>query len=267
MIPKIIHYCWFGHNPKSEIILKCIQSWKKNCPDFEIIEWNEKNFNVKMIPYVKAAYEDKKWAFVSDYARLYAVYMCGGVYLDTDVFLHNSIDELLKYKCWLASDDVRYIATGLGFGAEKGNMTIKAIMDAYNNYEYPSGTNVVRDTRVVEALYPSWIKSDKNLLLGDLFIIGLKEYGRYATHLYTYTWADELKRKQREEEILNRKREGLSVKLVWELKCFMRQPKFIKYFDRKRGSIIEKIYTFIAYDLIDCVIWYYVKRLWIKVKK
>ena len=114
MIPKIIHYCWFGGNPKSNLIKQCIDSWKKYCPDYQLIEWNESNFDINCNPYVKAAYEDKKWAFVSDYVRLYIVYNQGGVYLDTDVLLHNGIDELLKNSCWMASDDVRYISTGLG---------------------------------------------------------------------------------------------------------------------------------------------------------
>ncbi len=78
MIPKVIHYCWFGGNPKSEIIKQCIESWKKYCPDYEIKEWNEENFDVNCIQYVKDAYEAKKWAFVSDYARLAIIYKMGG---------------------------------------------------------------------------------------------------------------------------------------------------------------------------------------------
>ncbi len=79
MIPKIIHYCWFGRNPKPDIVIKCIDSWKKHCPDYEIIEWNEDNFDVNMIPYTKEAYKNKKWAFVSDYARLWVINNRGGI--------------------------------------------------------------------------------------------------------------------------------------------------------------------------------------------
>lgn len=78
MIPKVIHYCWFGRNPKTEIIEKCIASWRKYCPDWEIIEWNEDNYDVEKVPFVKEAYEAKKWAFVSDYARLDILYNHGG---------------------------------------------------------------------------------------------------------------------------------------------------------------------------------------------
>ncbi len=79
MIPKVIHYCWFGKNEKPDIIKKCIESWKKYCPDYKIKEWNETNFDVNCIPYVRKAYLDKKWSFVSDYARLYAIYTQGGI--------------------------------------------------------------------------------------------------------------------------------------------------------------------------------------------
>lgn len=196
MIPKVIHYCWFGGNPKSEIIQKCIDSWREFCPDYEIIEWNESNFDVNCIQYTADAYADQKWAFVSDYARLKVIYENGGIYLDTDVLLHNSLDELLQYNCWLASDDVRYIATGLGFGAKKHNEIIHNLESAYQNYKYPAGTNVVRDTNILEALLPQWKKSNKSSDVGCVHIIGRSDYGKYATHLYTYTWADEERKKE-----------------------------------------------------------------------
>ena len=87
MIPKKIHYCWFGRGQKSELILRCIESWKKYCPDYEIIEWNEDNLDISSCDYAREAYEEKKWAFVSDYARLCALKEYGGIYLDTDMQL------------------------------------------------------------------------------------------------------------------------------------------------------------------------------------
>ena len=102
MIPKIIHYCWFGGNPKPQILLNCIESWKKFCPDYEIIEWNESNFDVNFCAYSTRAYEAKKWAFVSDIARIKIIYDYGGIYLDTDVLLKNSLDNLLLYDAWFA---------------------------------------------------------------------------------------------------------------------------------------------------------------------
>ena len=96
MIPKIIHYCWFGRNPKPKLAEKCMRSWKKYCKDYKIIEWNEDNFDISKAPlYVQQTKNKKKWAYVTDYVRLYAVYKCGGVYLDTDVEIVNSLDDLL----------------------------------------------------------------------------------------------------------------------------------------------------------------------------
>ena len=96
MIPKKIHYCWFGGNPLPETVQRCINSWRKFCPDYEIIEWNESNYNIHKIPFIAEAYDAKKYAFVSDYARLDIIYNEGGIYLDTDVELIRSLDTLLS---------------------------------------------------------------------------------------------------------------------------------------------------------------------------
>lgn len=95
MIPKIIHYCWFGGNPLPELAVKCIESWKKYCPDYEIKRWDESNFDLNCCDYVKEAYQAKKWAFVSDYARFKVLYDDGGLYFDTDVELIKPIDDIL----------------------------------------------------------------------------------------------------------------------------------------------------------------------------
>ena len=100
MIPKVIHYCWFGGNPLPELAQKCIASWKKYCPDYEIKEWNESNFDLNCCDYVREAYEAKKWAFVSDVARLYAMVHEGGIYMDTDVEVIAPLDSLLQYSNW-----------------------------------------------------------------------------------------------------------------------------------------------------------------------
>lgn len=95
MIPKKIHYCWFGRNPLPESALKCIASWRKYLPDYEIIEWNEDNFDVNSIPYTRQAYESKKYAFVSDYARFKILYEHGGLYFDTDVEVIRPMDDII----------------------------------------------------------------------------------------------------------------------------------------------------------------------------
>ena len=137
MIPKVIHYCWFGGNPLPELSLRCIESWKKYCPDYEIIEWNESNYNIESAPlYVRQAYEAKKWAFVSDYVRLDLIYKYGGIYLDTDVELISSLDPFLDNDCFMGLETDIYIATGLGFGAISRHKAIKELMGLYDDMPF-----------------------------------------------------------------------------------------------------------------------------------
>ena len=131
-IPKVLHYCWFGGAPKPKNIQNCIRSWKKYCPDYEIIEWNEQNFEISANRYAQQAYEAKKYAFVSDYARLAVVYEYGGIYLDTD---------------------------GLGFGACKGNPVVQALLRDYDALDFIKADGSVdltpcpeRNTKVLQTL-------------------------------------------------------------------------------------------------------------------
>lgn len=137
MIPKVIHYCWFGGNPLPELALKCIESWKKYCPDYEIVEWNEENFDISQAPlYVRQAYDCKKWAFVTDYVRLQVVCDNGGVYLDTDVEIIKPIDDLLVYNSFFGFESNYYINTGVGFGAVKGHALLEVLMKDYENIPF-----------------------------------------------------------------------------------------------------------------------------------
>ncbi|MBE6824277.1 MAG: glycosyl transferase [Ruminococcaceae bacterium] len=151
MIPKKIHYCWFGRGQKSELILKCIESWKKYCPDYEIIEWNEDNLDVNATLYTKQAYENKKWAFVSDYARLYALYNEGGVYFDTDVEVLKPIDEFLKNKSFTGFEVKDSPVTAV-MGACAGDSVIKMLLDYYDGAKFinDDGTmNMVTNTHII----------------------------------------------------------------------------------------------------------------------
>lgn len=130
-IPKTIHYCWFGESPLPASVKKCIKSWKKYCPDYKIIEWNESNFDIQCNYFCKKMAEEKKWAFISDYARLKIVYEYGGIYLDTDVELIRTLDELLKYNAFMGFQDSKEINTGLGFGAIREHKFIKENMGYY----------------------------------------------------------------------------------------------------------------------------------------
>lgn len=134
-IPKTIHYFWFGKKEKPKIFYKCIESWKKFCPDYEIKEWNEENFDVNINKYTKQAYEKKKYAFVSDYARFYILYNYGGIYLDIDVEILKKIDELLSNNMFLGFEDLNYVNPGLIMGAKKNDNTIRDILDIYDKFE------------------------------------------------------------------------------------------------------------------------------------
>lgn len=136
IIPKVIHYCWFGHAPLPERYKEWMKSWKRYCPDYEIVEWNESNYDVTKHPYMRAAYDAKKWGFVSDYARLDIIYENGGIYLDTDVELVKNLDELLYQDGFAGVDSSGRLSTGLGFGARKGLRLIKDWCDDYRNYDF-----------------------------------------------------------------------------------------------------------------------------------
>lgn len=136
MIPKIIHYCWFGGNELPESVKKCIDSWKKFAPDYELKLWNESNYDVNSHPYIKAAYENKKYAFVTDYVRLDVVNTYGGIYLDTDVELIKPINHFLTLGAFMALEQPGRVATGLGFGAKANNPVISANLKAYDNLNF-----------------------------------------------------------------------------------------------------------------------------------
>lgn len=140
-IPKIIHYCWFGKKPLGALEKKCIDSWKKYCPDYELKLWTESNFNISCNKYVSQAYESGKYAFVSNYARLYAIYNYGGIYFDTDVELLKPIDSLLEYKAFIALEvgsptpygRLILANSGSGIGAEPHSETVRKMMRIYES--------------------------------------------------------------------------------------------------------------------------------------
>ena len=134
-IPKIIHYCWFGRNPLPPEVLQCIESWKKFCPDYEIKCWNEDNFDINQNRFCKQAYEHKKYAFLTDFARLKIIYEEGGIYLDTDVEVIKSFDDLLYNNVFFGAEGTNHINTGEGFGAEPKNEIIFENMKIYENID------------------------------------------------------------------------------------------------------------------------------------
>lgn len=261
MIPKIIHYCWFGRNPKPEIIEKCIASWKKYCPDWEIREWNEDNFDVASVTYMKEAYEAKKWAFVSDVARLLIIYQSGGVYLDTDVELLKPIDELIYNEAFFSFETSRNINSGLGFGAIKGHKLIAAMVDYYKNKKFlvnevprldpcPAG-----NTETLKNCYPQFIRNGQSQYLDGIRILSGKEYGKYAIHHGTCTWATET------TEIIKREYRQSKIKaLLRDYRCF-------DWIEKHFGKKALNIYTLFVYDLWEFGVSFYLRKIYKKIFK
>ena len=151
-IPKIIHYVWFGRGKHSKLQKKCIKSWKKYCPDFEIKLWNEDNFDVSKAPvYVQQAYAAKKWAFVSDYVRLWALYNWGGIYLDTDAEVLKDISHLLKNEAFLAWECDDMVNTGV-MGCMKGEPILKEMLEFYDPLEFNPTSPVVTGRYITQVL-------------------------------------------------------------------------------------------------------------------
>ena len=154
-IPKIVHYCWFGGKEKPDSVKKCIESWKRYLPDYELMEWNENNFNIDKLQYTKEAYEAGKYAFVSDVARIEALYQYGGFYMDTDVEVLKSFTPLLDSRCVLGMEEKEYVATSF-MAFEKGHPLVKQFLDLYKNLTFLdekgqiiTGTNVAKLTNML----------------------------------------------------------------------------------------------------------------------
>lgn len=144
LIPKKIHYCWFGNNPLSDLATRCLESWQKYCPDYEIVRWDETNCDLGVNQFVQQAYEAGKWAFVSDYYRLKVIEENGGIYLDTDVELLKPLDEFLSLDGFMGFEmgERNHIATGLGFGAKPNHPVITQLRQAYETIPFilPDGS-------------------------------------------------------------------------------------------------------------------------------
>lgn len=176
MIPKKIHYCWFGGKPLPRLAKKCIKSWKKYLPDYEIIRWDESNFDVNIIPYTKEAYEAKKYAFVSDYARFWILYKEGGIYFDTDVEVIKSFKDIIDAGPFmgreLTFEEAKTrgkigVNPGLGLGVFPGHIFFHEMLDLYSNIHFPNSDNTNNPTTVVtyttEALLKYGLKNTTSI--------------------------------------------------------------------------------------------------------
>lgn len=215
MIPKTIHYCWFGKGEIPEKDKECIESWKKHCPDYEIMLWNEGNYDISKNKYMQQAYQEGKWGFVPDYARLDIVYNNGGIYLDTDVEIIQSFDDLLNNKGFAGFEEDRYVALGLGFGAEKNNPLIKKMRDQYDGLSFinEDGTlntipSPVLSTQILEEagyimdgsfqcidgfnIYPSEYFCPMDYQTGEVIIT---KYTK-SIHWYNASWFTDIRKKE-----------------------------------------------------------------------
>lgn len=207
IIPKIIHYCWFGDNPKPAFVEHCISSWRQHLPDYQIIEWNKKNFDCNCCPYSREAFQMGKFAFVSDVARAYALYHQGGIYLDTDVEVLQSFDHFLAHRSFWGFEAGKYIATST-IGAEKGNELIKAYIDQYSGRQFiqnDGSVDLTTNVSIVTQLLQKrgLILDDVQQVIGDNNIIYPQRYfspydcrtgvlsihsDTIAVHYYSNTW-------------------------------------------------------------------------------
>ncbi|MBQ0439801.1 glycosyltransferase family 32 protein [Providencia rettgeri] len=213
-IPKKIHYCWFGGNPLPEIAIQCLASWKKFCPDYEIVQWDESNVDLFSCMFLKQAYNAKKWAFVSDYVRLKIIYENGGVYLDTDVELLSSLDPFLSNEGFMGfeHDKLYFVNTGLGFGAIPKNPLIRLLMNNYENTNFVKNDGTLdttpcpqRDTEVLKKL--GLIQNNEIQIISGITIYpsdyfcpisftGKKNFSRntISIHHYNASWHTELEK-------------------------------------------------------------------------
>lgn len=179
MIPKVIHYCWFGRGQMPKLALKCIESWKKYCPDYEIKEWNEDNFDLDMYPYVREAYDARKFAFVTDVVRLYALYHEGGIYMDTDVEVIKPLDSLLQYDAVSGFESPTQIPTGL-MASRDGHPLFKELLDEYNGIHFrrPDGTldTTTNVTRISNTCLKYGLRLDNTLQTVCGFTLLPKDY-------------------------------------------------------------------------------------------
>ena len=162
MIPKIIHYCWFGGKPKPKEVLQYIETWKKHLPEFKIMEWNENNFSYEKFKFSYEAYKVKKYAYVSDVCRLHALYNYGGLYFDTDIEVVGPFDKYLNLSSFVGFEVAGLLGTGI-LGAEKNAKWIKIFLDQYNKREFVSKygvMNLVPNTKILTELMPQIPKDD-----------------------------------------------------------------------------------------------------------
>lgn len=220
MISKIIHYCWFGGKEKPDSVKQCIESWKQYCPDYEIKEWNESNFDIQANDYCREAYEAKRWAFVADYARLNVLYEYGGIYMDTDVEVVRPFDPLLNRNGFLCFENDDNVSIGT-FGVAKHLLLVNDFLQPYKGRHFKRDdgsfdmtTNLKIITQVLVERYGISLNGKEQVLSGDILVLPMEAFiaksyltgwimrdeNTYAIHHYSATWRDAEEQKRAEKQ-------------------------------------------------------------------
>lgn len=201
MIPKKIHYVWVGGKEKPNDIRKCMKTWKKHLEGYEIIEWNESNFDIEEHPFVQAAYAARKWAYVSDYIRAYVIYKYGGIYLDTDILLVDNFDSFLEHKAFVGFENPQYPFTAV-FGAESGHPLVKDMLDYYDglkNYQFEfENNNTISVSDILINKYGCKIGNQFQILKEDIAVypdtvLCNPSQESVSIHVFTGTWLESKK--------------------------------------------------------------------------
>jgi hypothetical protein len=265
MIPKVIHYCWFGGNPLTEFGKKCIVSWKKYFPGYEIKEWNESNYDVHKIAYIDEAYTAKKYAFVSDYARFDILYQHGGIYFDTDVEVVKPFDDILAKGGFIGVESVGKVAAGLGIGCNAGLGIVYQILDFYARLHFINADGSYNLHTVVEyvtlILKKNGLKEENTIQHLDGLTIYPIEYfcpmsfrtgkinitkNTHSIHYYHASWYSEIQKKYMKK--INQ------ISLIFGDNVFSRIISLFTYFIMR----VEE------YGLFSAMKWYYnyfIKRM------
>ncbi|MFM2343651.1 MAG: hypothetical protein RLZZ210_259 [Pseudomonadota bacterium] len=201
-IPKIIHYCWFGRNPKPSLVLKCMESWKQHLSDYQFIEWNEDNFDLNINNYTKQAYDCKKWAFVTDYVRLYALKNHGGIYLDSDVEVFKSLNKFLEHSAFSGFENFRGHLSPITaiMGSEKDGVWVSNLLQEYEHKNFIGSDNQMDLTTNTKTITAQLINeynikiNDSYQVVGDDIHIYPSDYfcnnskNSYSLHHFNGSW-------------------------------------------------------------------------------
>jgi hypothetical protein len=256
IIPKIIHYCWFGKGRMSSLQKKCIKSWKSNLPDYEFKLWDETNTNLDH-PFLIKAYREKKWAFVADLVRLKVLYDIGGIYLDTDMLLCQNLNSFLKYPCFFGSEDVNHISCGI-IGAQARHTFIKECISKYDHLIQTKSiewsdisipklvTQIFRENYDYRNVFNSKIYFDDLTIFPSIYFYSLPYSRRlesnidlcldnnkiYAVHLWDESWIDldsnTLLQKRKFGKALSKMQTELNYKENYNLEYFLNRLKTIR---------------------------------------